>query len=320
MMEASLVSIIIPCYNAEKYLTNCLDSVLRQDWSHFEIICINDGSSDRTQCLLDEMQKKDNRIFVYSQENKGVAMARDFGVKVSKGEYITFLDADDTLIDSALSLMMERALSKDSPDIVVSSFNIIQNDKIKRNKITDFHSLDQLSYLKMILTGMYGWELCAKLFKREIFTRKQIHLPDFRMAEDGAVLIQLICASKLIRSCSIPIYNYIQHPTSATHTKSIEYVEETLKAGYFVQEYLKQYDFYNSIKDYVSAFHLLLYSTSTRRGYLNRQNKYIRTILNNHLRLKSLILIPYKKAIYVFFMLKLRIDLLLKLLYKIKNI
>ena len=316
MMEAPLVSIIIPCYNAEKYLTNCLNSVLRQDWSHFEIICINDGSSDHTQCLLDEMQKKNNRIFVYSQENKGVAMARDFGVKVSKGEYIMFLDADDTLVDSALLLMMERALSKDRPDIVVSSCNIIQNDKIKRNKIIDFHSLDQLSYLKMILTGVCGWELWAKLFKREIFTRKQIHLPDFRMAEDGAVLIQLICASVLIKSCPIPIYNYIQHPTSATHTKSIEYVEDTLRAGDFVQEYLKKYDFYESMKDYVSAFHLLLYSTSTRRGYLNRKNKYVKAILVDHLRLKSLRLIPFKKAIYVFSLLKLHADLLLKFIYK----
>lgn len=316
-MEVPLISIIIPCYNVEKHLAGCLDSVLRQDWFHFEIICINDGSTDNTQCLLNEIQKKDNRILVYSQENKGAARARDFGVKVSKGEYITFLDADDTLVDSALSLMMDIALSKDRPDIVISSFNIIQDNQIKRGKVINFHSLNQLSYLKVVLTGVHGWELCAKLFKREIFTSKQIHLPDFRMAEDGAVLIQLICVSKLIRSCPIPIYNYIQYPTSATHTKSIEYVEETLKAGCFVQDYLEQYDFYESIKDYVSAFHLLLYSTSTRRGYLNRQNKYVNAIISDHLRLKVLKLISMKKAIYVFSLLKLHADLLLKFIYRI---
>lgn len=315
-MVKALVSVIIPCYNAEKYLVDCLDSVLQQDWPHLEVICINDGSTDNTLLLLQEMKEKDNRIVIYSQENTGVAKARDLGIRISKGEYIMFLDADDTLVEHALSLMMDVALGRDKPDIVVSSCNIVRGSQKRKGKAMNFHSLDQLSYLKVVLTGMYGWELCAKLFKRELFTVRKIYLPDFKMAEDGAVLIQLICASVLIRSCPIPIYNYIQHPTSATHTKSIEYVEDTLRAGDFVQEYLKKYDFYESMKDYVSAFHLLLYSTSTRRGYLNRKNKYVKAILVDHLRLKSLRLIPFKKAIYVFSLLKLHADLLLKFIYK----
>lgn len=74
-MVKTLVSVIIPCYNAEKYLVDCLDSVLQQDWPHLEVICINDGSTDNTLFLLNEMKKKDSRVIVYSQENKGAAKA-----------------------------------------------------------------------------------------------------------------------------------------------------------------------------------------------------------------------------------------------------
>lgn len=315
-MVKTLVSVIIPCYNAEKYLVDCLDSVLQQDWPHLEVICINDGSTDNTLFLLNEMKKKDSRVIVYSQENKGAAKARDLGVKISKGEYIMFLDSDDTLIESALSLMMNVALDKDKPDIIVSGFNIVQGGSERKGRMMNLHSLNRLSYLKGGLTGVCTCHLCSKFFKRKLFTAREMYIPNLRIAEDAVVLIQLICVSQLIKSCPVPIYNYNQNQTSATHTKSVEYVEDTLRAGCLVQEYLKKYDFYESIKDYVSAFYLLLYSTSTRRGYLNRQNKYVKAILTDHLRLKSLKLIPFKKAVYVFFLLKLHADLLLKFIYK----
>lgn len=88
-------SIIIPIYNSEKFLSTCLDSILKQDMDSFEIICINDGSTDNSQIILEEYAKKSSRIKILQQENKGVSSARNAGIKQANGDYILFLDSDD---------------------------------------------------------------------------------------------------------------------------------------------------------------------------------------------------------------------------------
>ena len=89
------ISIVIPAYNAEKYLSQCLDSIINQTLKDIEIICVNDGSTDRTGAILDSYKLIDNRIIVIHKENKGQSMARNTGMAIASGDYIGFVDSDD---------------------------------------------------------------------------------------------------------------------------------------------------------------------------------------------------------------------------------
>ena len=105
------VSVIIPVYNVEKYLRECLDSVVNQTLKDIEIICINDGSPDNSLAILEEYAKKDSRIIVISQENSGVSTARNVGIDLAKGDYLYFIDADDYAEPDLLELSYQKALS-----------------------------------------------------------------------------------------------------------------------------------------------------------------------------------------------------------------
>ena len=98
------ISLIILIYNAEKYLSDCLESIINQTFRDIEIICINDGSTDKSELIIKEYAKKDKRIFLYNQKNLGAGAARDKGVELSKGEYISFIDSDDLFHNKTLEI------------------------------------------------------------------------------------------------------------------------------------------------------------------------------------------------------------------------
>lgn len=116
------ISVIIPCYNVEKYLAECLDSVLGQSFEDFEAICVNDGSTDKTGDILAQYANKDKRIKVITQENQGVSMARNAGLKVAQGKYIYFLDADDAIHSQCLEIAYYLA-EKYQADLVCFNFS-----------------------------------------------------------------------------------------------------------------------------------------------------------------------------------------------------
>ena len=89
------ISVIIPIYNAEKYLLKCIDSIINQDFTNFEIICIDDGSKDNSLTLLNEYKKRDNRILVFTQNNQGQGVARNKGIQKATGDFLVFIDPDD---------------------------------------------------------------------------------------------------------------------------------------------------------------------------------------------------------------------------------
>lgn len=109
------ISVIVPVYNVEDYIEECLDSILSQDEKDIEVVCVNDGSTDDSLKLLEEYRRKDNRIIIISQENKGLAEARNSGIKAAKGEYIFFLDSDDKLAECALSKLYRTAVNENVP-------------------------------------------------------------------------------------------------------------------------------------------------------------------------------------------------------------
>lgn len=291
-----LISIIIPCYNAEFFLDQCLNTLINQSYKIWEAICINDGSTDNTLCILEKYAKSDIRIKVYTQSNQGAAIAREYGITKAEGEFITFLDVDDTFKPSALQTMVETFTP--SVDIVVSGFCVVNENKYIIKKLKS-RLYNNLNYLKKILSGKYGWELWAKMYRRHLFDSSIKTPSNIRIGEDAAVFIQLVCKANQIRIIPDTVYNYIQYNQSASHIKSLKYAEETLQAAFFIEELLKRTSFYEQIKKYVDTMALLFYSNSTRKGYLSKHHPLISRMKEEHFKISALSKIPIKKAVYI---------------------
>ena len=292
-----MISIIIPCYNAELYIKKSIETLKAQTNEKWEAIYINDGSIDNTLSLLEKYTASDSRFKIYTQENKGAAKAREFGITKAIGNYITFLDVDDTLTKNAIEELTKRI--ELNPDIIVTGFNIIKDEKIIKRKRISFTHTDNITYLKEVLKGKYGLELCGKAFRRNLFDNSIINPSNIRIGEDGIVFIQLVLKAKTIVGFDTSIYNYIQHSISASHTKSIQYAEEAMQAAMYIEKILSNQSIYQDLKDEISAMFLLFYSTSTFKGYLNKKHEIIKYMVKYHLRLRPLLMVPLTKSIYI---------------------
>ena len=142
-----MLSIIVPIYNAELYLSHCIDSILKQTFTNFELLLINDGSTDNSGAICDEYAKRDKRIKIIRQKNSGQANARNKGIKESKGKYIAFVDSDDW-IDEDFIETLEQYISNDN--IVCCGYKEIYDDKIVENKISNLITINKIEFLKLL--------------------------------------------------------------------------------------------------------------------------------------------------------------------------
>jgi glycosyltransferase involved in cell wall biosynthesis len=160
-----MVSIIIPAYNAAVFIENCINSLLNQTYQDFEIIVVNDGSTDNTLEILQKLSKKDSRINVLSQPNGGVSSARNTALKVAKGEFITYVDADDTMPKDGLSNMIE--LMAEDVDFVVASHNEIRTQVRPHLEIPCEYKAEELNE-KFIEFDRVVWWPWGKLLRRSV--------------------------------------------------------------------------------------------------------------------------------------------------------
>lgn len=293
-----LISIIIPCYNTETYINKTIVSLKQQTYQTWEAICIDDGSTDNTEKLFADYTRQDNRIKYFYQSNQGAAKARAYGITKASGEYITFLDADDTLTHDALEKLI-KAFEDADTDIAVSGCNIIRQEHLIKSKKLHRQTLHNLDYLKKVLYGKYGWELWGKMYRKKLFDNT-IKTPEhIRIGEDASVFIQLVSYARKIQILNETLYNYIQYESSASHVQSPKYAEETLQAGFFIESFLKQKDFYASINTEINAMLLLFLSNSTRKAYLGKKHPLVRNIYKQHCNWESLSKLPFVKTIYL---------------------
>ena len=292
-----IITIIIPCYNAKKYIYQCINTIQQQVYENWEAIFVNDGSTDSSLSILQTLSSKDPRIKIYNQENQGAAKARETGITQAKGDFVTFLDVDDTIPPDYLSGLMER-FTEDT-DIVATGFNIICEGKITKKKILNRATLNRTEYLKKVLTGKYGWELWGKIYRKRLFDYP-IQTPEgIRIGEDAAVFLQLVSHARRVQVIDKPLYNYIQYQKSASHVQSTKYAEETLQAGFFIESVLKKCDFYPEIRKEIDSMFLLLYSNSTRRAHLSLKHPLVNSIYKEHFSIQALLPLPLIKRIYI---------------------
>lgn len=212
------ISIIIPVFNAENYLEDCMQSISNQSFDDFEILTINDGSTDYSLKILNEFQEKEPRLKIFSQENKGVSVARNLGLENAKGEYITFIDADDWLHPETLEHYIEIVENEDS-DIVISQF-LTKKSTEKQTELSvenfDKEDIEQKIFPKFIETDVYN-SVCNKFYKKELIKKSNSQFPiGVRIAEDAQFNHQVFSLAQKITETQFQSYFYREVEGSAT--------------------------------------------------------------------------------------------------------
>ena len=172
-LNNSLVSIIIPIYNAEEYIEECIKSIITQTYKNIEIILINDGSRDNSINICKEYLKKDKRIIIINQLNKGVSTARNSGITIAKGEYITFIDADDTIEKEHINHLV-NTIKKTKTDLSICGIQRTykKEKNISTNILTETIILDKKNtYKEMLLNQDISGYVWNKLYKKEILNQ-----------------------------------------------------------------------------------------------------------------------------------------------------
>lgn len=222
-----LFSIIIPVYNVEKYLNKCVDSVLNQTFTDFEVILVDDGSPDNCPAICDSYAEKDNRVKVIHKQNGGLINARKSGLEAASGGYIGFVDSDDW-IEPEMYELFAQMIEKYSPDMVLSDFyfdnekELVNSEQLFEQEFYDKSALKEKLYPKMLFSGIYykfGVNPCcwSKVYKKELL-KKNLPLVDGRikMGEDAAFTYPCLLDAKSVATIKKPSYHYILNPESMT--------------------------------------------------------------------------------------------------------
>lgn len=208
------LSIIVPIYNSEKLLEICLQSVLNQTYTDFEVIMINDGSTDNSKVIAKKFQKIDSRFLYYETKNRGVSSARNFGLSKIKGAYVTFLDADDFLEENHLLFLMENISLY---DMVISGYKLVGNT-IETRVINRLKKLNRQSLVHLILQDnsvfSFPWN---KIYRSDIIKDNEIRFKtDIHFGEDLVFNIEYALLSDKALVMPTATYNYVQNDNSAS--------------------------------------------------------------------------------------------------------
>jgi glycosyltransferase involved in cell wall biosynthesis len=210
-MVTPKISIIVPAYNVEKYITRCIDSILSQTFSNFECILVDDGSFDKSLSICEEYAKKDDRIRVIrNKQNQGLPQTRRVGFTVASGDYILFIDSDDWIENRMLEKMYGRAVSSDCDVVWCNYYLDKETSEIKKDHIK---SSDRIQFIKEVFTNRdFTAAWWNKLIKRSIVSH--IVFPHANQSEDIPTITQLIYYSKNIEFIDDALYHYCINPES----------------------------------------------------------------------------------------------------------
>ena len=232
------ISIIMPVYNAEKYLNRSIESIMNQTYNNIEIILVNDGSTDNSLEICTSYQEKDKRIKLINQENKGVSFARNKGIDEATGDYIMFIDSDDYIEKNMIEDMVAK-ITKDDIDLVISG---IKMNYIRKGQVVGeekYQLKDKMYSIEEMLNDiLIDIDLicicgpCCKLYKTEILKNSKIKFTnEFTMGEDTWYNLDYIdaCTGKVVTMSNI-YYNYMRENPNSLFTKYYDdYIKITEK-------------------------------------------------------------------------------------------
>ena len=219
MDKNPLITIIVPVYNVKQYLSQCLDSVIGQTYRNLEIIVVDDGSTDGSSVICDDYKGKNNQIKVIHKNNGGLSDARNEGIKLATGEYITFVDSDDVLSDCYVNDILSGMVSKKVDVGIADYIRFYDTDKLQRSgvstdndtrnvNITYFSAIECLKKTyKSDIHGL-GFMACGKIYKKELFINNNIMYPVGKVHEDIYTIYKLLYFARGIYFIDKPLYYY----------------------------------------------------------------------------------------------------------------
>ena len=246
---APTVSIIVPVYNAEKTIGRCIDSILGQQYTDFELLLVDDGSKDGSGAICDSYALADSRVQVIHKENTGVSDTRNIGISRARGVYLQFLDSDDWITPDATKLLVETARDHDC-DLVISDFYRVVGERVSRKgDIDEDRVLTREEYAAHMMeqpADFYYGVLWNKLYRRDIVADHHLQMdPEISWCEDFMFNLEYIRHAQRFYALQVPIYYYVKTKGSlASQSLSIS---KTIRMKLMLFEYYNQ--FYKSVLD-----------------------------------------------------------------------
>ncbi len=209
-----LISIVVPVYNVEKYLPRCVESLLAQTYENIEVILVDDGSPDGCPSLCDGFARRDSRVRVLHQENRGVSAARCAGIEAAAGEYIGFVDGDD-YVEPDMYTFLHDLMMRTGADIAQCGFDQVNGERVTSNATHEEKLVTGREAIKGVLNGGIVWaSLWPKLYKMELFDNKKLDF-GLRISEDGLANYYLFRDAKAVAFSDMEKYHYVARPDSA---------------------------------------------------------------------------------------------------------
>jgi glycosyltransferase involved in cell wall biosynthesis len=254
-MENPEISVIIPIYNTEKFLKQCLDSVINQTFENIEIICINDGSTDNSPKILNKYAKKDKRIRIINEENQGPGESRNNGINIAKGKYICFVDSDDW-VNKDYCKKLRLAAEKFNSDMVMCREKLYycKQKKLKKNEFYKFPAIKGLKNRKVTWKGIRkslfvinpsAW---GKIYRTDFLKKTGARFPKGLWFEDNPFYLETTLSAKKMIFLNNSLYFYRKEVKNSITNNDEKKALDIIKISSICKDILKKHRIYNKVK------------------------------------------------------------------------
>lgn len=275
-----LVSIIVPIYNAEEYLTGCVESILNQEYYNIEVILVDDGSTDRSSEICDFYASQDNRVKVIHKSNGGVSAARNAGLRIVKGKYIGFVDADDSLQKEMYKELVSK-IESENTKIAMCGYQTIFDDSSTDVFLPEYGPIKTEELFRDVFNNKMLGVLWNKIFDRElIFTGNGIITFDERVSlREDVLFLSEVCKNEMISVVVLNLYNYYIRKNTLSHGNTTDKsITVVLTYNRVIDNCLKYYP--NLI---VECSNNTIKSAVYNMSYAKKKNRYYYTTIRKTL-------------------------------------
>ncbi len=274
-MNNPLISVIVPVYKVEPYLPQCLDSIIGQTYKNLEIILVDDGSPDRCGEICDEYAQKDSRIKVIHQHNGGVVRARNAGIAVATGDWLSFVDSDDWLDSTMYEELLKKTLQKDV-QIVCCDWYVVNETTRMKSAVSCGFEEEPVKNMQLFLEDKIKGYLWNKIIERDFYNNCRIKSDvDCTIMEDKYVLLQLLYNNPKMAYIDTPLYNYLMRDSSASNNNTICPFIQGAPNVVHMYEYLQEKGVLEKYKEYFFRFVLRIKFLMINNGDIEKAQHFI---------------------------------------------